>query len=145
MSEILKVVTRTAAVSVLVSAAALFAVCPSGVVIVKGHLENPPRNPVVRVQLVYSGDQIEDSSDMVLEGTTFTIKVPFSTQSRRPLANGQFERCNRKPKTVTVTLLEGDYEYAHLSLDLAKDFTAPYPDAYTSRSEIVLHGPPDSH
>ena len=51
------------------------------------------------------------------------------------------EKCDRKPKTVVVTLVDADQEYDRVSLDLAKDFKMPDPSAYALRSEIVLHGP----
>jgi hypothetical protein len=41
-----------------------------------------------------------------------------------------------------VTLIGADQEYDRVSLDLAKDFTMTDPSAYTLRSEIVLHVPP---
>ena len=90
-------------------------------------------------------EQIEDSSDMSLEGGTYTIKVPYYTQSRGPVVNGQFGKCNRKPKTVIVSLVQDDHEYDRISLDFARDFTMPYPGTYALRSEIVLHAPLDPH
>jgi hypothetical protein len=50
------------------------------------------------------------------------------------------EKCERKPKTVVVTLLESgqDQEYDRVSLDLIKDFKMADPSAYTLKSEIVL-------
>jgi len=122
-----------------------YAACPTDVVIVKGRVVNAPRNAIVRVQLVYLRQQVEDSGDTTLDNGRFTIKVPFYTQSHGPVINGLFEKCNRKPKTVIVSLEEGDQELDRVSLDLAKDFTMPYGSAYTLRSEIVLHGPSDPH
>jgi hypothetical protein len=122
-----------------------YAACPTDLVIVKGRVVNAPRNAIIRVQLVYLRQQVEDSADTTVDNGTFTIKVPFYTQSRGPVLNGLFEKCNRKPKTVIVSLVEGGQEYDRVSLVLDKDFTMPYPSAYTLRSEIVLHGPPDPH
>jgi len=51
------------------------------------------------------------------------------------------EKCNRKPKTVVVTLVEADQECDRVSLDLAKEVKMADPRAYALRSEIVLHGP----
>jgi len=86
---------------VLLSVAFSSAACPVGSVVVKGRVENPPAKTVVRVELIYSQRQVEDSADTTLENTSFTIKVPFYTQSRGPVI-GFFEKCSRKPKTVTV-------------------------------------------
>jgi hypothetical protein len=127
-------VTLFVVVSVALSAAA----CPTGSVVVKGHVENPPAKAVVRVELIYSQRQVEDSADTTLENPSFTIKVPFYTQSRGPVVNGLFEKCNRKPKTVIVRLLQGDEERDSKTLDLVKDFDSPFPDAYTLRSPLVL-------
>ncbi len=119
-----------------------FAGCPLDEVIVKGRIVNAPPDAVVRVQLVYARQQVGDSTEVKLDKDTFAIKVPFYTQSRAPVINGNlFEKCNRKPKTVIVSLIGGAREYDRVSLDMAKDFTTPYPSAYILRSEIVLHGP----
>jgi len=117
------------------------AVRPTHQVIVKERVDNAPPNAIVRVQLVYSKGQIGDSGEVTLENSTFTIKIPFYTQSRAPLLNGNLgEKCNRKPISVIVSLVAGEHEYDRISLDLAKDFSMPYPSAYRLRSEIVLHG-----
>lgn len=52
-------------------------------------------------------------------------------------------KCDRKPKTVVVTLLRGgqNQEYERVSLDLTKDFKMADPSAYTLPTEIVLNGP----
>jgi hypothetical protein len=115
-------------------------------VIVKGKVENPPPNAIVRVELFYPKQIGADSGEVTIENESFTIKVPFYTQSRAPKLNGNlFERCNRKPSSVIVTLRGGDQEYDRVSLDLAEDFQIPFPGSYTLRSKIVLHGPADSH
>jgi hypothetical protein len=144
MSFHLKVLARLCG-AILLSCTFSDAACPTATVIVKGRAENPPSNATVRVELVYLQGRVEDSADTTLENGTFTVKVPFYTQSRAAVVNGLFEKCNRKPKTVNVSLVEGDHEYDRVSLDLAKDFITPYPSAYTLRSQLVLHGPPASH
>ena len=148
MSKISKIGAGLVGICAIISATSSYAACPTTFVIVKGQVENAPRKSIVRVQLVYlrqQTEQIEDSSDMTLESGTFTIKVPFYTQSRGPVVNGQFEKCNRKPKTVIVSLVQDDHQYGRISLDFARDFTMPYPGTYVLRSEIVLHGPLDPH
>lgn len=127
-------------------AAFAHATCSNGVVIVKGKVENAPPNAIVRVELLYPKHQGSDSAEVTLENESFTVKVPFFTQSRAPVLNGNlFERCNRKPSTVIVSLRRGDQEHDRISLDIAKDFEILYPGAYTLRSQIVLHGPAASH
>ena len=122
------------------------AVCPTHLVVVKGRVRNARNSDIVRVQLVYAKQQIGDSADVTVEGGSFTLQVPFYTQSRKPVLFGTWrEKCDRKPETVIVTLMEGDHEEDRISLDLAKDFTMPYPSAYMLRSEIVLHGPLGTH
>jgi hypothetical protein len=128
------------ALFVLVSVTLSSAACPTGSVVVKGRVENPPAKAVVRVELVYLERQVEDSAETILENPSFTIKVPFYTQSRGPtVVNGLLEKCNRKPKTVIVTLLQGDEEHDSKTLNLVKDFDSPFPDAYTLRSPLVLN------
>jgi len=118
------------------------AVCPTRLVIVKGRIRDARNNDTVRVQLVYAKQQIGDSADETVEDGSFTLQVPFYTQSRKPLLFGTWrEKCDRKPETVIVTLMEGDQEEDRILLDMTKDFTMPYPSAYRLRSEIVLHGP----
>ena len=51
------------------------------------------------------------------------------------------EKCDRKPKTVVITLVAGDQEYDRISLDFANDFKMADPSAYVLRSEVVLNGP----
>ena len=119
------------------------AVCNTDVVIIKGRVEHPPRSASVRVQLVYSKQKRGESGEVTVENGKFTIQIPFLTQSHAPVLIGNLmEKCHRKPKTVVVTLLEGDQnqEYDRVSLDMVKDFTMADPSAYTPRSEIVLSG-----
>ena len=120
-----------------------YAWCGTDVVIVRGRVERPPRSASVRVQLVYSKQKRGESGEVTVENGKLTIQIPFLTQSRAPVLIGSLmEKCDRKPKTVVVTLLEGDQnqEYDRVSLDLAKDFKMADPSAYTPRSEIVLSG-----
>ena len=124
--------------------------CSVDVVIVNGRVEHAPRKGIVRVQLVYPKQKQEmgESGDVTVEGGSFRIQIPFLTQSRAPGLLGVREKCDRKPETVVVTLVEADqerdHEYDRVSLDLAKDFKMADPSAYALRSEIVLHGPPST-
>jgi hypothetical protein len=127
--------------------------CGTEVVILKGQVENPPRDASVRVQLLYAkkqqkqlGKQEEqpgESGEVTVENGRFTIQIPFLNQYREPVIfAGLRDKCDRKPKTVVVTLLEGDQdeERDRVSLDLTKDFTKADATAYTPRSDIVLRG-----
>jgi|HubBroStandDraft_6_1064221.scaffolds.fasta_scaffold09709_3 hypothetical protein len=50
-------------------------------------------------------------------------RVTCRTQSHAAALIGAFrEKCDRKPKTVVLTLIEADRDYDRVSLDLAKDF-----------------------
>ena len=124
-----------------------FSQCSVDVVIVKGRVEHAPRKGIVRVQLVYpkQKQQMGESGDVTVEGGSFRIQIPFLTQSRAPGLLGIREKCDRKPGTVVVTLVEADQErdqeYDRVSLDLAKDFKMADPSAYALRAEILLHGP----
>jgi hypothetical protein len=130
--------------------AGAFSQCSVDVVVVKGRVENAPSKGIVRVQLVYPKQKQEmgESGDVTVEGGSFRIQIPFLTQSRAPGLLGIREKCDRKPKTVVVTLLkagqERDHEYDRVSLDLAKDFKMADPSAYALRSEILLYGPPST-
>ena len=127
---------------VIASGTLVYAICSTDMVIVKGRVDGAPPNATVRVQLVYSNKRGGDSGEVRLENEVFVIQIPFYTQSRAPVLIGNFlEKCDRKPKTVIVTLTDGDQEYDRISLDLAKDFKMADPTAYGLRSEIVLHGP----
>jgi hypothetical protein len=142
MSCALKILVWMFGAWAVLPAAFSYAACSTDQVIVKGKVENAPRNAVVRVELVYPKQQGGYSGETTIENESFTIKVPFYTQSRAPVLNANwFEKCGRKPKTVIVILAAGEREYDRVSLDLAKDFTTPYPTAYILRSELVLHGP----
>jgi hypothetical protein len=119
------------------------ALCGTDEIIVSGRVEDPPSHASVRVQLVYGKPQHQESVENTLEAEQFTVHVPFFTQSRAPVLNGNlFEKCDRKPKTVVVTLLGGDLgqEYDRVFLDLMKDFKKSDPSAYVLRSDVVLKG-----
>jgi len=115
--------------------------CAVDVVIVKGRVDHPPGNAVVRVQLVYAKNVAGESGEATMENGTFNIPIEFLTQSRRPVVNGLLEKCTRRPKTVIVKLLEDDHEYDSVSLDFAKDFKMADSSAYSLRSELVLNRP----
>jgi hypothetical protein len=115
--------------------------CSVDTVIVKGRVEHAPPKAKVRVELVYAKEQVGDSGEATLENETFSIPIEFMTQSRRPVLMGSLrEKCDRKPKTVTITLVEDDQELDRVSLEFARDFRMADPTAYTLRSEVVLNG-----
>lgn len=120
-----------------------YASCSVDVVIVNGRVEHALPKSRVRVQLVFAKQNIGESGDATVEGGVFRIQIPFYTQSRASFLNGGIprEKCDRKPKTVVVTLIEADQEYDRVSLDLTKDFKMADPSAYALRSVILLHGP----
>jgi hypothetical protein len=139
------------------AATAAFAQFPCGteVVILKGRIEPSSRNPSVRVQLLYEKkqhqeqlgkkqqEQLGESGEVMVENGRFTIQIPFLTQYREPVIfAGLREKCDRRPKTVLITLLEGDEdeERDRISLDMAKDFIRADATAYTPRLDIVLRG-----
>jgi len=128
---------------VLIACSFTHAVCSVAVVTVRGRADHAPDNAIVRVQLVYPGDAVEDSGDVTVANGRFSVPIDFLTQSRKPIVNGFGEKCNRKPKTVIVTLVEAgqNHEYDRVCLDFAKDFKmadlSPY---YTLKSELVLDG-----
>jgi hypothetical protein len=93
------------------------------------------------MQLIFEKGQTLDSTEATVENGTFNIPVEFLTQSHRPVFMGIGEKCDRKPKTVTVRLLTGDQEYDRVSLDFAKDFRMVDATTYMPQSEIVLNGP----
>src|SRR2546426_1299033 len=106
----------------LIGCSIALAQCPIDTVIVKGRLEHAPRDAKVRVQLVYPKDLPGESGETSVENGTFSIPIEFLTLSKRPLLRNLPERCNRKPRTVNVTLIGADQEYDPVSLDFAKDF-----------------------
>jgi hypothetical protein len=96
------------------------------------------------VRLIYPRPQSGESGEITVEQGRFTIQIPFLTQSRVPVLTGSLlEKCDRKPETVGVTLLQADQnqEYDHVSRELTKDFKMAEPSAQTLRTEIVLNGP----
>ena len=127
----------------LLTSAFARALCGTDVVIVSGHVARPPQSTIVRVQLVYAKSRPGESGEVTVENGKFTIQIPFLTQSRAPLLMGSlFEKCDRKPQTVVVTLLGGNenLEYDRVTLNLRKGFKMADPSAYTPRSEVVLSG-----
>jgi hypothetical protein len=143
VSGVLKVLLRTLSICVICSGAFSHAECSIDTIIVNGRVEHPPRKGVVKVQLIYPKDKIGESGDVTVEDGSFRIPILFFTQSRAPFLNGIIppEKCNRKPKTIVVSLVANDQEYDRISLDMAKDFKKIELSAYALRSEILLHGP----
>jgi hypothetical protein len=119
--------------------------CSLDVVNLRGRVDHAPSNAKVRVQLVYARDVAGESGEATVENGRFRIPIDFLTQSRRPVVNGILEKCDRRPKTVIVTLVgsdqdhENEREYDRVSLDFAKDFRMADPTAYALRSELVLN------
>ena len=130
----------------LVSVISAFALsrCSVDTIIVKGRVDHVPRDAKVRVQLVYPKEQIGESGEVTIVDGTFSIPIEFLTQSRRPVVNGWFEKCDRKPKTVVVRLVvrghNDDADGDRVSLDLARDFKMADTSAYVLKSELVLDG-----
>ena len=119
-----------------------FSECSVDMVMVSGRVENAPRGGIVRVQLVFPKQKLGESGDITVESTTYRLQIPFFTQSHAPLLIGSLmEKCDRKPKTVIVSLRNAAQEYDRVSLDFARDLKMVDASAYAVRSEILLHGP----
>ncbi len=119
------------------------AACSVDEVTVSGRVEDAPLKGTIRVQLIYPNQKLGESGEATLENAFFRIRIPFLTQSRAPILMGNLrEKCDRKPKTIVVTLNQSDHEADRISLEFPKDFRMEDPSAYTLRSEIVLHGHP---
>ncbi len=142
LGSILGVALSVSLIVALVTCTFAHAQCSVDVVMVRGRVDHAASNAKVRVQLVYAKDVAGESGEATVENGRFSIPIEFLTQSRRPVVNGLLEKCNRRPKTVIVTLVESDrdHEYDRVSLDFAKDFKMADPTAYTLRSEVVLNG-----
>jgi hypothetical protein len=117
--------------------------CPVDEVILRGRVDRPPDRTKVRVQLVYAKDVPGASGDTTLEDEKFSLPLEFLTESRKPLINGAFGKCGRRPTTVIVTLLDsgGSQEYDRVVLHFARDFEMVGPTTYGLRSEVLLKGP----
>src|ERR1700680_1937030 len=137
-----KALARILSICAICSPAFSHASCAFDVVIVNGRVEEAPPKSSVRVQLIYPNQKSGESGEVTVDAESFRIQIPFFTQSRAPILNSLGGKCDRKPKTVVVTLIDADQEYDRVSLDLAQDFIMTDPSAYTLRSEIVLHGSP---
>jgi hypothetical protein len=114
--------------------------CPVNTVIVKGRVvQTASAHSKVRVQLVYPKDKPGEAGSVTVEDGAFQIPLEFVTMQSSIFTNLP-KRCGRKPKTVVITLMEGDEESDQLFLDFAKNFKMADASAYTLRSELVLHG-----
>ena len=114
--------------------------CPVETIIVKGRVENANAHSKVRVQLVYAKEKPGESGEVSVEDGAFQIPIEFVTGHSSIFSNLP-ARCNRKPKTIVITLLESDQESGELDLDFIRDFKLADPSAYTLRSDLVLKGP----
>jgi hypothetical protein len=118
-----------------------FSSCGTEVVIVRGRVEHSPPGAVVRVELVFPKQQHGESGDVTVEDGKFTIEIPFLMQSHAPVLMGTLrEKCDRKPASVIVQLMNSDksQDFNRVSLDFKKDFKMADASAFEPRSEIVL-------
>ena len=138
---VFKALIRNLSICVIFSGAFLRAECPVESIMVNGQVEHAPRKATVKVQLIYPKDGIGESGDVTVEDGTFRIPILFLTQSRAPFLNGSIpsEKCDRKPKTVVISLIANDQEYDRISLDMVKDFEKIERSVYALRSQILLH------
>lgn len=143
----------------LMSCQLLQAQCPVNSVVIKGRVENPPRNASVRVLLLYPPDRHAknlpgsdmqnnerpgESAEAILDGDAFTIPVEFLTNDSRTEMTFK-AKCGRQPQTVVVTLKRSessngdDQEYDRVSLDFPREFKSDDSRHYTLRSPLVLN------
>ncbi|MGB8115501.1 MAG: hypothetical protein WCF22_17090 [Candidatus Sulfotelmatobacter sp.] len=118
--------------------------CAVDTIVIKGRVGHAPANAKIHVQLLYAKKRGGDSAEATLQQHgKFDIPIEFLTQSRSLSVNGLFEKCDRKPEAVIITLIGGDssQEYDRISLDFRKDFAKSDPSSYIPRSEIALKGP----
>jgi hypothetical protein len=128
--------------AVLITSTFAHTMCAVDEVIVVGRVDHPPKDAKVRVQLIYLKDRRGESGDVTVVDGKFGIPIQFLTESRSPVMNGSFGKCGRRPKTVVVTLTEGDqgHEYDSVSLDFPKDFKTTDSESYAPLSPILLDG-----
>ena len=119
-------------------ATSALAQCPVYTVIIKGRVEDPLRHAHVRVKLLYAKDQPGESAETTVENGSFRLPIEFLSESTRPLLRNLKPKCDRKPRTVTITLLEGDEEQNEITLDFAHAFQMTDFSAYAPKSEVVL-------
>jgi hypothetical protein len=81
--------------------------CLSKTLLVKGRVEHAPAGATVHVELVYPKKLGGDTGETTLDEGRFRIPVQFLTQSHRPGLNGLFEKCDRKPSSIRVSLVRG--------------------------------------
>lgn len=115
--------------------------CSVATVTVNGRVEHPPQNAHVRIQLIYSKKEHQESADARLEGEVFRIPIEFLTESRKGSVIAKIGRkCDRRPKAVIIMLVSGDEEADNVSLDFLRDFEQSDPSNYTVKREVVLRG-----
>jgi hypothetical protein len=143
----------------LIACPLLRAQCPVNSVVIKGRVENPPRNASVRVLLLYPPDRHGknlpgtdmqnnerpgESAEAILDGDAFTIPVEFLTNDSRTEMTFK-SKCSRQPETVMVTLKRSensngdDQEVDRVSLDFPREFKSDDSRHYTLRSALVLN------
>jgi hypothetical protein len=133
-----KILSLLVTVVVLITHPLVQAVCPVDQIILNGTVHHAPRNAKVRIQLVYPKNMPGDAGEVTVEDGMFRFPLDFLTQSRGPIINGAFEKCNRRPRIVIATLADGDQEYDRVVLDVAKDFKMADTTTYILRSAVRL-------
>lgn len=137
----------------------LYGQCPVNSIVIKGHVERPPRNASVRVLLLYPPDPHKkyppgtdmqgydrpgESAEAILDGEAFTIPVEFLTNDSRTEIS-YLSKCNRKPHRIVVTLQQSDesgnnpQELDRVSLDFPREFKSDDAQHYSLRSDLILN------
>ncbi|PYX35052.1 MAG: hypothetical protein DMG81_18865, partial [Acidobacteria bacterium] len=83
--------------------------CPVQAVLIKGRVENATVDSKVRVQLLYPKGKRGESGEVTVEDGAFQIPIEFVTEKSSQFTNLP-RRCSRRPKTVVITLMQGDQE-----------------------------------
>lgn len=140
VSAAAKILTHFALVILI--CCSLSAQCPVESLVVSGRVDHPPHDASVRVQLVYCKEKQGESAEAKLDGETFKLPLEFLTRGTKPVFLSSVRtKCDRKPQTLVIRLINGDREYDHVSLDFAKDFQRDESGVYIPRSQVVLNPP----
>ena len=137
MTRLWQILVVTVVGSVLIPSA--LCQCPSGVVSVRGKIENLPREATnVGVTVVLKTPKGELPKSATVANGQFTVDVGFSTlKSWSPLWG---HHCSNLPKSVTLKVSEGDQTLAEKVLDFKKSFEQPDPNTnrYRLKQDLTI-------
>lgn len=118
-----------------------FAKCGYGMLTLHGVVETPGQpDDLIAVSMITSASKIPIVSAVRVSGNEFSISLRYSKFSSEfpPILAETFERCNNRPKVVTVALIRKGEAIATSILGPDRDLEVENGIDYVNKTKLVL-------